>query len=159
MLCSCSPDIKNGKNGFLFVDINSEKKEFVECFYDTKEFEPHCFCHISIVENNNSIDDVITQEENIDIKETEYFLVGGFDPMKRIGCVKLYKIAYNERNDKINIKYLLDIETEDIDNYMGFDTDVTCISQSKITGNLLITCLDGNVYLFKPINLQLFLKN
>jgi len=42
---------------------------------------------------------------------------------------------------------------------MGFDTDVTYISQSKITGNLLITCLDGNVYLFKPINLQLFLKN
>ncbi len=159
LLCSCSPDIKNGKNGFLFVDINSEKKEFVECFYDTKEFEPHCFCHISIVENNNSIDDVITIEENIDIKETEYFLVGGFDPMKRIGCIKLYKIAYNERNDKINIKYLLDIETEDVDNYMGFDTDVTCISQSKITGNLLITCLDGNVYLFKPINLQLFLKN
>ena len=159
LLCSCSLDIKNGKNGFLFVDINSEKKEFVECFYDTKEFEPHCFCHISIVENNNSIDDVITQEENIDIKETEYFLVGGFDPMKRIGCIKLYKIAYNERNDKINIKYLLDIETEDVDNYMGFDTDVTCISQSKITGNLLITCLDGNVYLFKPINLQLFLKN
>ena len=159
LFCSCSPDLKNEKNGFLFVDINSEKKEFVECFYDTKEFEPHCFCHISIVENNNSIDDVISKEENIDIKETEYFLVGGFDPMKRIGCVKLYKIAYNERNDKINIKYLLDIETEDVDNYMGFDTDVTCISQSKITGNLLITCLDGNVYLFKPINLQLFLKN
>ena len=159
LFCSCSPDLKNEKNGFLFVDINSEKKEFVECFYDTKEFEPHCFCHISIVENNNSIDDVISKEENIDIKETEYFLVGGFDPMKRIGCIKLYKIAYNERNDKINIKYLLDIETEEVDNYMGFDTDVTCISQSKITGNLLITCLDGNVYLFKPINLQLFLKN
>ena len=159
LLCSCSPDLKNEKNGFLFVDINSKKKEFVECFYDTKEFEPHCFCHISIVENNNSIDDVISKEENIDIKETEYFLVGGFDPMKRIGCVKLYKIAFNERNGKINIKYLLDIETEDVDNYMGFDTDVTCISQSKITGNLLITCLDGNVYLFKPINLQLFLKN
>ena len=159
LLCSCSPDLKNEKNGFLFVDINSEKKEFVECFYDTKEFEPHCFCHISIVENNNSIDDVISKEENIDIQETEFFLVGGFDPMKRIGCVKLYKIAYNERNDKINIKYLLDIETEEVDNYMGFDTDVTCISQSKITGNLLITCLDGNVYLFKPINLQLFLKN
>ena len=109
----------------------------MECFYDTKEFEPHCFCHISIVENNNSIDDVITIEENIDIKETEYFLVGGFDPMKRIGCVKLYKIVYNVKNDKINTKYLLDIETEDVDKFKGFDMDVTCISQSKITGNLL----------------------
>lgn len=63
------------------------------------------------------------------------------------------------KNDKINIKYLLDIETEDVDKFKGFDMDVTCISQSKITGNLLITCLDGNVYLFKRINLELFLKN
>jgi len=159
LLCSCASDLKNGKNGFLFVDINSKKNEFIECFNDTKEFEPHCFCQISIVENNNSIDDDITKEKNIDIKETEYFLVGGFDPMKRIGCVKLYKIVYNVKNDKINSKYLLDIETEDVDKFKGFDMDVTCISQSKITGNLLITCLDGNVYLFKRINLELFLKN
>ena len=159
LLCSCASDLKNGKNGFLFVDINTKKNEFMECFYDTKEFEPHCFCQISVVENNNSIDDDITKEKNIDIKETEYFLVGGFDPMKRIGCVKLYKIVYNVKNDKINTKYLLDIETEDVDKFKGFDMDVTCISQSKITGNLLITCLDGNVYLFKRINLELFLKN
>ena len=159
LFCSCALNKRNGKNGFLYVNINLEKKEFIDSFYDTKEFEPHCFCQVIIVDNNNSINDDITKEKNIEIKETEYFLVGGFDPMKRSGCVKLYKIKYDKRNDKISIKYLLDIENGDVETFKGFDMDVSCITQSKITGNLLITCLDGNVYLFKPINLELFLKN
>ena len=43
------------------------------------------------MDNNNSINDDIDNEKNIEIKETEYFLLGGFEPMKRMGCVKLYK--------------------------------------------------------------------
>ena len=79
--------------------------------------------------------------------------------MKRMGCIKLYKLKYNEKNDKISIKYLVDIITENIDQFKGFNMDVTCITQSKITGNLLINCLDGNTYLFKPPNLELFIEN
>ena len=150
---------KNNKNGFLFVDINLEKNIILESFYDTNEFEPHCFCQISIVNNNNLINDDIADEKNISVKETEYFLVGGFELMKRMGCIKLYKLKYNEKNDKINIKYLVDIITENIDQFKGFNMDVTCITQSKITGNLLINCLDGNTYLFKPPNLELFIEN
>ena len=150
---------KNGKNGILFVDINLEKNIFVETFHKTNEFEPHCFCQISIVDNHNSINDDITKEKNIFVQDTEYFLVGGFEPMKRMGCVKLYKIKYNKKADKINIKYLLDITTENVEQFKGFDMDVTCITQSKRTGNILINCLDGNTYLFKPPNLELFLKN
>ena len=159
LLCSCTSEMQNGKNGFLFIDMNFEKNEFLESFYDTKEFEPHCFCQISLVDNNNSIDGDIAKEENIEIKETEYFLVGGFDNMKRMGCIKLYKIKYDKNNNNMNVKYLIDIITEEVDTFRGFDMDITSITQSKITGNLLITCLDGNVYLFKPINLELFLKN
>ena len=150
---------KNGKNGILFVDINLEKNIFFEAFHKTKEFEPHCFCQISIVDNHNSINDDIAKEKNIFVQDTEYFLVGGFEPMKRMGCVKLYKIKYNKKSDKINIKYLLDITTENVEQFKGFDMDVTCITQSKITGNILINCLDGNTYLFKPPNLELFLRN
>ena len=40
----------------------------------------------------------------------------------------------------------------------GFDSNITCIIQSKITGNLLINSLDGNINLFKPPNLECFLR-
>ena len=126
-------------------------------FYDTEDFEPHCFCQILIVENNNPITDDICKEDNIVIKETEFFFVGGFDPMKRMGCIKLYKIKYDKDSNKINIKYLIDIVTENNDEFKGFDMDISCITQSKITGNFLITCLDGNIHLFKPPNLELLL--
>ena len=159
LLCSCSSREKgkNGKNGFLMVDMCLDKNEFLESFYETQEFEAHCFCQLSVVTNNNSVNDDISKGKNIDIKETEYFLVGGFDLMKRIGCVKLYQLKYDKDNNKINIRYLIDMATENVDEFRGFGMEVSCITQSRITGNLLITCLDGNIYLFKPPNLELFL--
>ena len=159
LFCSCSSDNYHQTNGFLIVDINLENKEFFECFYDTEEFEPHCFCQLLIVDNNNSITSDISNKKNINIIETEYFLVGGFDPLKRMGCIKLYKIKYNKNNNKVNIIYIFDIVTENNDEFSGFDMEVSCITQSNITGNLLITCLDGNVFLFKPPNLELFSQN
>ena len=159
LFCSCSSDNCRQTNGFLFIDINLENKEFYECFYDTEEFEPHCFCQLLIVDNNNSITSDISNKKNINIIETEYFLVGGFDPLKRMGCIKLFKIKYNKKDNKVNILYIFDIVTEINDEFSGFDMDVSCITQSKITGNLLITCLDGNVFLFKPPNLELFSQN
>ena len=156
LFCSCSSR-ENKKIGFLIINIDLDKKEFIESFYDTEDFEPHCFCQILIVENNNPITDDICKEDNIVIKETEFFFVGGFDPMKRMGCIKLYKIKYDKDSNKINIKYLIDIVTENNDEFKGFDMDISCITQSRITGNFLITCLDGNIYLFKPPNLELLL--
>ena len=76
-----------------------------------------------------------------------------------MGCIKLFKIKYNKKENKVNILYIFDIVTENNDEFSGFDMDVSCITQSKITGNLLITCLDGNVFLFKPPNLELFSQN
>ena len=35
---------------------------------------------------------------------------------------------------------------------------ITCITQSNISGNILITCWDGNIYLFKPPNIDFFLN-
>ena len=141
------------------ININLENKEFSEYFYETEEFEPHCFCQLLIIDNNNSITSDISNKKKINIIETEYFLVGGFDPLKRMGCIKLYKIKYDKRNNIINIKYIFDIVTENNDEFSGFDMEVSCITQSKITGNLLITCLDGNVFLFKRPNFELFLQD
>ena len=159
LLCSCK---KGKKDGFLVLNMNLEKKEkeISEQFYETENFEPSCIYQISIVENNNSITGNITNQKNIDIQETEFFLVGGFDQDKRMGIIKLYKIKFNKKDGSIKIKFLVDIGEEDEENnFKGFDSNITCINQSKITGNLLINSLDGNINLFKPPNLECFMRN
>ena len=157
LLCACE---KNKKNGFLVLNMNLEQEnynEFCEHFFiETKGFEPHCFCQISNVDNNNPIDGQIYKEENIDIDNTQYFLVGGFDPDKRIGCIKLYKIIYDIKNNKAKVKFLVDIITENIEEFHGFNMNISSITQSKITGNFIINCWDDNVYLFKRPNLECF---
>ena len=85
---------------------------------------------------------------------TEYFLVGGFEPNKQRGLIKLYKINYNNNNLNLtNIEYIQDIEVKKIKNFKGFKGPITCITQSKYNWNILITCFDGNVYLFSPPNI------
>ena len=42
-------------------------------------------------------------------KDTEYFYVSGFDPDKRKGLIKLYKVIYNDEIKKIEIEYIQDI--------------------------------------------------
>ena len=158
VLCAC--ETKDKKNGFLVLNMNLEKDNnefFEEFFYETEGFEPCCFTQILNVENNNSINDEIYNEENINIDYTEYFLVGGFDPDKRIGCIKLYKLVYDKDTNKVKIKFLVDIITENNDDFSGFDMNISCITQSKITGNFIINCWDDSVHLFKPQNLKFFL--
>ena len=153
LLCSCK---KNKKHGILMIEMNLDDNEISEHFYETEDFEPHCcFCPVSLVENNNSINDDICKEENIEVKDTEYLFVAGFDPDKRMGCIKLYKLKYGKENNNVNLKYIIDIENEYGDKFEG---DIICMTQSKITGNLLINCIDGNIFLFKPPNLDCFLK-
>ena len=152
LLCSCK---KNKNHGILMIEMNLDDNEISEHFYETEDFEPHCFCPVSLVENNNSINDDICKEENIEVKDTEYLFVAGFDPDKRMGCIKLYKLKYGKENNNVNLKYIIDIENEYEDKFEG---DIICMTQSKITGNLLINCIDGNIFLFKPPNLDCFLK-
>ena len=160
LLCTCKKG-KEKKNGFLVLNMDLEKKEkeIYEYFYETKNFEPYCIYQISNVENNNSINGKITNERNINIEETGFFMVGGFDPDKRMGIIKLYKIQVNKKDKNIKVRYLIDIGEEDTENnFKGFDSNITSITQSKITGNLLINSLDGNINLFKPPNLECFLR-
>ena len=158
LVCSCK---KEDKHGLLVLNMDLEKKEkeVSEHFFETKNFEPSCISQILIVENNNSITGNIINENNIDIKETEFLMVGGFDQDKRIGVIKLYKIQFDKKNGNVKVKYLVDIGEEDKENdFKGFDSNITCINQSKITGNLLINSLDGNINLFRPPNLECFMR-
>ena len=167
LLCACKKYSKEQKNGILLVDLSKFEQtgKINELFYEKDHFEVDCFCPISIVENKNSSSEEITKKENIEIKKTDFFFVGGFDEQKREGIIKLYKINYN--NNKIDIEFIQDIINNDRSNssdsndkpFEGFGRSITCIIQSNIMGNILVTSLDGNVYLFKPPNIDYFLNN
>ena len=160
LLCACKKYNIEQENGILLVNINinNRTEKFFHSFYNTDYFEVNCFCPILDVKNNNSLDDDITKEENIKINKTNYFLVGGFDVDKGEGIIKLYEIIYSEKFNETSIKYIQDIIIPKNDNFEGFNNSISGITQSKITGNILVTCLDGNVYLFKPPNIDFYLS-
>mgnify|MGYP002623795092 CR=1 FL=1 len=166
LLCACKKYRKNQKNGILLVNLPklNKKDKTNKLFYETGPFEVDCFCPITIVENKNLKSSKITKKKNITIKNTDFFFVGGFDEDKREGMIKLYKINYND--NEIYIEFIQDIINNDTNNssnnnntFEGFDRSITSIIQSNILGNILVTSLDGNVYLFKPPNIDYFLSN
>ena len=118
----------------------------------------------------------IDLKEEIEIIKTNYFFAGGYDNRKRQGLIKLYKI-----NKEKEIEYIQDIENENqviqklyskrLNNWNNryyetnydyifecFKGTISCIIQSKRTGNILATCYDGNVYYFSPPNIQYYLE-
>ena len=161
LLCACKKYNIEQENGILLVniDINTRTEKFFHSFYNTDYFEVNCFCPILDVKNDNSLDDDITKEENIKINKTNYFLVGGFDVEKGEGIIKLYEIVYSEKFNGTTIKYFQDIIIPKNDNFEGFNNPISGITQSKTTGNILVTCWDGNVYLFKPPNIDFYLSH
>ena len=46
-----------------------------------------------------------------------------------------------------------------MNSFKGFNGPVTSIIQSNTTGNILVTCNDGKVYLLTPPNLDYYLSN
>ena len=154
LLCACKK-YSNQKNGILLINTSNFKEK--EYFYHTDDYEVNCFCPILIVNNNNPKDGDITNKENIKITDTDFFLVGGFDENKRNGIIKLYKLIKDDKIKDIKIEYIQDIVFDETDNFKGFRMTISCIIQSKITGNILATSWDGKVYLFHPPNIDYFL--
>ena len=139
-----------------------DNKNIENPFYEIKDFEVYCFCPILEVENKNSNFENINEEyrKNITMKDTDYFFVGGFDLNKRESLIKLYKIEYGSKAWETKIKFVIDIiiQENEKEKFEDFDGAITCIIQSKISGNILATCYNGNVYLFTPPNMDLFKK-
>ena len=167
LLCACKRYRKKEENGILVINPQIQENRSVEhYFYKTDNFEPYCFCQILMVENKNNNFDNIDDEykKNIKIKETDYFFVGGFDEEKRRGAIKLYKVNFNEKSYNRKIEYLQDIEylpdkeyLQNIDLNKIFDGPINCIIQSRIRGNIIVTCYDGNIYLFSLPNINFYL--
>ena len=161
ILCACKQYKKNQKNGILLVNPQlGDNKNIENPFYETKNFEVYCFCPILIIKNNNNNFENIDEKyrENINITDTEYFLVGGFDIEKREGQIKLYKIIYGAKAWETEIEFIQDIVIPYDDQFEDFDGAITCIIQSKISGYILVTCYNGNVYLFTPPNMEFLIE-
>ena len=135
LLCACKKYEKNGENGILLVDLNySHENKFRYKFFNTGNIEIYCFCQI--------------------YEESKFFLIGCFDLDKRISLVKLYKLREGK---ELGIRYLQDIENID-DIFGGFELPVNNIVQIKDTGKIIITTMDGKIYLFSKPNLDLYLN-
>ena len=149
LLCACNKLINEQKNGILLVNfLDLKNLQFNYSFYDTNNFEVFCFCQISILNKEKILEK--------QLKETEYFLVGGFEQNKSKGIIKLYKFIKDKNN--IKIEYIQDIILDKNNNFKLFNGPISSIIQSKNTGEILITCWDGNVYLFSRPDLNYLLK-
>ena len=158
LLCACKKYLSNQKNGILLVEpkLKDDEKLYYK-FYET-EFEVNCFCQIYIIKDE-TIDNFI--DKKFSIKETKYFLVGGFDGEKGIGVINLYKLNYDVKSSHINIEFISEVEFSNLNNNNSNDfnrfselNSIKCIIQSKQTGNILICSSDsddGNIYSFKFI--------
>ena len=146
LLAGCKKYFSEQKNGILLIESPDNIKKIKEKFYDSDAFEVSCVCPIKDFNYKNN-----SQNNNL-------ILAGGFDSEKGEGKIKLFQILKENEEKGYSLQYLQDIEFEDNDEFQGFEMTVTCITQSESTGNILITCLDGNVYLFSRPNLTFYLE-
>jgi Zn-finger protein len=160
LLCACTKYSETQKNGILLIKTNNEDVELMSHhFYDTGEFEVHCFCPLSLVNNSNN--NKIFNDEK-EIKQTNYCFIGGYDKVKNEGLIKIYKINYNDDMVKTQIEFIKDIALNNIiidkknekNKFQGFKNPISCIIQSIKTQNIIITDLGGNVYLFDKPNIN-----
>ena len=151
LLFACKKYIKTQRNGILLLyNLQNifERKKVDSYFYNTDNFESYCICPLFINES------IYILESSVKIKETDFFLVGGFDKKRKQGMIKLYKIIYDEN---ISIEYIHDIKLFD-KHFKGFKGPISCITQSKKYWNLLITCWDGNVYFADKPDIRFYLE-
>ena len=139
ILGACKRYTKRKKNGILLIILENttliNKK-----FYDTKNFEVFCFCQIA---NVNS-EEILKKQ----ISYTKYILVSGFDSGKKKALIKLYQISFKKDIYDCEVIFIQDIIIKKNNIFKKFTMPITSITQSGASGNILVTCSDGNAYLF-----------
>jgi len=158
LLCACKKYIDGQKNGIYLANPQLEDRQLVNNpFYETGNFEVHCFCPILIINPDNDILEIGKEKKIID---TEYFFVGGFNVDKSEGEIKLFKVIYSEKASNNKIEFVQDIEFERNEKFNGFDAAVSSIIQTKKDneGYILVTCYSGKVYLLTKPNLDYYLE-
>ena len=158
LLCACKAYDSKHKNGILLVnsyydDISIDVKNYI--FYNTGNFEVHCFCQILKKPKTNYIK-IFTYDN--DIEETDYFLVGGYDKIKGQGKIKLYKLIRNKKVEDTKIEFIQDINIEKTNKFNKFKSPITCIAQSKRDLKIVLSCLDGKIQLLSSPKIDTFLQ-
>ena len=164
ILFACKKYLKKQKNGILVINIsniynNNYSQIFVNdnninmnyYFYNTSDFEVYCFCPISLTENK-----VVEKERTAN--DSGYFLIGGFDLKRHKGGIKLFKVNYGKKYYETKIEFVADVIFEKTNEFKGFKKPISCILQSNKDEKLLISCWDGNIYLFKISKINNFNK-
>jgi len=139
LLIACKDGVKNG---ILLTKLkfNEDDIEAFQEFYEINNFKVYCFCPILKIEKKQFL-------ENVQIIETEYFLVGGFDIDKNEGLIKLYKVIIYDEIKKKEIEFIQDIKIETNKNFKGFKEPISSIIQT-LKGEMLAICKDENVFSF-----------
>ena len=155
LLCACKEYISSQKNGILLINIKEKNYNEIEIssnFYPTENFEVYCICPLLKINKKEIFKDA-------EIFDTDYFLVGGLDLDRCKGMIKLYKVNYGIEYNQTTIEYIQDIIFDDQPkNFKDFKGAISCITQSSKEGDILVSCWDGNIYLFGNINIDLYLK-
>ena len=117
------------------------------------------YCFFPIKKQNNK-ENIININNNL-IIEAEYILIGGYDLDDKEGSIQLHKIIYNKDYEKIKIEYIMNIDVKknnkEVDSmeFKGFKGAINSITQLNDNGkNLLINCLDGNIYSFTEPSIE-----
>ena len=145
LLCACKKYVKGQKNGILLINnldlidnkIYDEKNNVR--FYETDNFEVHCFCHLFKNTNSN-----IFNEPNIN---DNFFLVGGFDTLRKRGSIKLFKMILIQ-NQYFEIEEVEEIKIWKHGGLQKFTGPISCITQMSNDGKILATSWDGKIYSF-----------
>ena len=155
LLCACKKYFPEQKNGIVIIDLSTPNTENIsEQYFDTDNFEVNCFRPILDVKNK-SMDKY--GEESSEYADTGFFFAGGFDQEKGEAIMQLYKAYYDNEEQHISIEYLQDIELKS-NNIFKCEGSIINIHQSKINGNILANCSDGNIYLFSKPNIKYYLE-
>ena len=139
LLCACKAYTTNQTNGILLINIEiKEKIETNNIYKDTGSFEVNCLCKIDVNENNHN-----------------YFFIGGLDIDKGEGMIKLCELIY--KNNEFKIDILDDIFSDDEASDL-FKSSINNIVQSKNSGKIIVSCMDGKVYSFSKPNINDYLE-
>ena len=137
LLCACKKYKSNQRNGILIVNMNLIEGENVKYkFYETNNFVPYCFTQIFT---------------------TIFILIGGFNLDKCRGEIRLYMIKKRDINEFI---YVQDIEIidDEYNNFYGIAMPINNLIQTKNSGKIVVTTIDGHVFLFSKPNLDYYNK-
>ena len=134
--------VKNySTNYFLVGGFETDKKKgAVKLFKLNYEDENN---NINNDSHNNSTINYSMINKNFQMIEYVQDIIFEEKTIKQLTLVK---------NDKDYSKNISDY------NFTGFQRNISCITQSKKTGKILITCWDGNVYLFSTPNISYYLE-